>query len=814
MGVQSSLKYWEQMEIPNLGWITKLNQHISGRMVCGGDTTGIWVKEPTDPKWTNLCTYEILGAGYLYDSNCDGIYDAVVAPSDQNIIYGITNSKFYKFVKSGATWTATEGASTTLNSPHAKDFTSNTLHRFKLKLIAVDPRNSQHVVVGTENNGLFESMNGGLSFTLIASLPLPHANSATDAGTRPGCTCIAFDENSAAAGDGTTSVLYAFSQGNGLYRRTGSAFSAFGAALTGLPANNTKVGDDIAIDASGNVYLSSRVSWDLDPTVSAANASIIYKTTRTVTALASFYAPPLTGLGSISIHPADPNRIICQTGGKIIHETNTALAATPTWFVTDWNSTAFASPGQPAIANRVAIKYLVGNGMTWSKVPGENRIWHNNGLGVSYTDRTVAQFGTPVTWTFDSAGMQQLVCREIVCSPDGSLYGAVWDVYAVVLKKPNGSYSPRKILSKVIDNGSDVAIRDAGLIDIQTGNPNRIDISLNRLFGAPQFRSSIYSPATDVLTPIPVSGIYATDSVTPSPNTNAILRKPVNTGNGGYTGEYADGGSFLPMGTNEAMHISRIGPVVRTTDLSVANPTWTEMQFPGTDNAMGTGLGTPASPYAELANGWKEFYYNYYLGRRMFCLDTVNPNLAYACHGMMGHYRFDRTAAAGAGAWTRVRNTLIETHKDHNYKLRGIPGIEGGIGLCTGGTTGEGSSERLQISIDGGANWTAFGLSDDVREVVDFGFGKGAPGKNYVALYFIGIVANVFGHWQCDDWKSVNPTIKKIGDRYIKELARSNCICGDLQNYGHVYIGKGGAGFYWTHGGQPIENGYIKLKAA
>lgn len=83
-----------------------------------------------------------------------------------------------------------------------------------------------------------------------------------------------------------------------------------------------------------------------------------------------------------------------------------------------------------------------------------------------------------------------------------------------------------------------------------------------------------------------------------------------------------------------------------------------------------------------------------------------------------------------------------------------------------------------------------FRALDKVRTLYAFGFGKAKPGSDYPALYIIGVVNGQYGFFRSDDaaasWVRINDDAHQYG------LVLH--ICGDMQEYGRVYIGTHGRG--------------------
>ncbi|WP_235782325.1 hypothetical protein [Phocaeicola paurosaccharolyticus] len=83
-----------------------------------------------------------------------------------------------------------------------------------------------------------------------------------------------------------------------------------------------------------------------------------------------------------------------------------------------------------------------------------------------------------------------------------------------------------------------------------------------------------------------------------------------------------------------------------------------------------------------------------------------------------------------------------------------------------------------------------FMTMDKVSTIYGFGFGKAKPGNNYPALYLIGVVNGQYGFFRSDDtartWVRIND------DQHQYGLVLH--ICGDMQEYGRVYVGTHGRG--------------------
>jgi len=119
-------------------------------------------------------------------------------------------------------------------------------------------------------------------------------------------------------------------------------------------------------------------------------------------------------------------------------------------------------------------------------------------------------------------------------------------------------------------------------------------------------------------------------------------------------------------------------------------------------------------------------------------------------------------------------------------RLYATPGREGDLWLA--------AFNGLYHSTDAGKT---FARLDGVKEIHAFGFGKAAPGKDYSALYLIGVVEGVRGVFRSDDtaktWVRIND------DQHQWGLLLH--VTGDPKQYGRVYVGTHGRGTVY---GDPV----------
>lgn len=380
---------WRPLRIGAGGFVTGLDIADDGTRVIRCDTYGAYIWNKATSEWKLILTANSLPAGeWGHELGTQmGVYAIAIAPSDSNRIYMAFNGFIFKSVDKGTTFTKTALAKQTMDP--------NDNFRLLGRRLVVDPINPDVVFFGTAKAGLWTTVNGGTDWQAVAGVPA----AATDAGV-----IVAFDRSSPKSG-GRTTVIYASSQGNGVYASldAGATFSR----TAGSPTSHRHM----VVGGDGVLWMTE---------VAAVS---------NVRRYAGGVWTSIPGMGtqtwhSISVDPADPNHVVVGASGAIISTSNGG---------TTWTSPMY--PGWPAGAgNRVAtdIPWLAWTNET-SMSNGDmifdptltNTLVFAEGIGV-WTTNPPLTWG-PHDWTSQSRGIEQLVSNQIVVPPGGSPLYFAWD---------------------------------------------------------------------------------------------------------------------------------------------------------------------------------------------------------------------------------------------------------------------------------------------------------------------------------------------------------------------------------------------------
>ena len=160
--------------------------------------------------------------------------------------------------------------------------------------LAVDPNNSSIIFLGTSQNGLYESVNAGVSWTQVAGF-------STAAGASSGTTFVTFDKRSGSPGSASTTFYVGVNtiSGPNIFVTTngGMSFSAVTGQPTGLEPTHA------AFSATGNLFVTYAGAGSSVGNVEVYSTSGGTWSVPAVTGLAS------GGLNSVSIDPENANDI-------------------------------------------------------------------------------------------------------------------------------------------------------------------------------------------------------------------------------------------------------------------------------------------------------------------------------------------------------------------------------------------------------------------------------------------------------------------------------------------------------------------------
>jgi hypothetical protein len=195
---------WRSLKTGAGGFIIGLSYHPAGRVrFASTDTYGLY--RWSNNAWVQSFTAQSMPASDVESENARGVQAVASAPSDENRAYMAVRGRVFRSDNAGATWART--------AIPVQKFDANDDWRQVNQKLMVDPANANIVMFGTPENGLWRTINGGATWT---QLTLPKGKPEKADGTGPGVAAIVFDPSSTTAG--VTQTIYAGSNKNGMYK--------------------------------------------------------------------------------------------------------------------------------------------------------------------------------------------------------------------------------------------------------------------------------------------------------------------------------------------------------------------------------------------------------------------------------------------------------------------------------------------------------------------------------------------------------------------------------------------------------------------
>jgi hypothetical protein len=386
------------------GWVTGLAISPDGNTrLVRTDTLGGWRWDTSTDRWEPLVHGGNMPTGHKEMDTGEGIHGLVVSNTVAFIAY---RDAIFKSTDRGLTW-STSLASGPLTSPNVSGIKRYSNH------MAVDPNNSNIVIYGTVNQGLYYTLNGGTNWIQVPSstLPIGADGAATPGNSTFGILCVAID----ASGN-----WYASPYGSGLYRSTnqGDAWTKISVDTDFVAALGMEIGPNGDIMVCGTTSATPAGIAIANIKVMRYRSSAWTNITPTGTARAWKAA---------AYDPNNPGRVLVQADAGYI-QLSTDYGTT---WVNQTRSFVAANSDVPWLA---ASNNLDGTQGAFTTIGGlqydpivSGRVWMSQGIGVWYA----APASNVIVWNAQSRGIEQLVINDAITPPGGSALGGAltvgWD---------------------------------------------------------------------------------------------------------------------------------------------------------------------------------------------------------------------------------------------------------------------------------------------------------------------------------------------------------------------------------------------------
>lgn len=387
---------WQTLPVGGGGFVRGLIIAADGTMVGRNDVAGAYLYNSSTSTWNQLVNVNSMPAAFVsanFNNSMLGCYELAIAPTNTQLFYMNYYGNMWISSNQGGTWTQLTGWGTKTANP-------NTNQSHVGQKMAVDPNNPNIVYAATDSNGMFVTNNGGATWSAVAGVPAGSQN--------PSVCAIVFGPASNQVG-GVTQVIYACSQGNGLYKTTNG-----GTSWTLTSAGPTTI-ENAQLDASGNYWCAGN------------NQTQVWRYNGTT--WANLTTGGGNGIQAVAVNPFNSSQVagvdasghitFSNDGGATwtgINQSITLVSTTIPWLGP--TSTSGGSGGNFFIDIGNAIFSPVTSG----------KLITSSGVGVwSMAVPANPTQSTALTWNDMTAGIENMVPNEIIVPPGHGPVAAVWD---------------------------------------------------------------------------------------------------------------------------------------------------------------------------------------------------------------------------------------------------------------------------------------------------------------------------------------------------------------------------------------------------
>lgn len=791
LGITTGLTSFVTLKIGAGGQLRGLDIAPDGTKVVKTDVGGgyIW----NGSQWVQLITSLTMPAAFVSvptdtQSNWQGgCWEVRIAPSLTSRLYYINNNGYtFRSNNSGVNWILTgfpqdTGASANVNGTFA----------FTNQKMAVDPANPDIIYEGSISNGTQVSFDGGVTAATVSAI--------TNDGSGPGAgICFDSSGGTVVvSGQTRTAIIYVPSYNNGVWQSTdgGVTWTQIATGSGGaspLKVWNGKIGSDGAYfcsDSKVGIWRWQASTWTLIVTTNASQSNfwcivpdpnipkrLIYSSQsgggQSGNETLDYTATPIVLVGAdwnfnspgnngVNATPSDipwlaTSDVSFKTSGDMLIDPSIPKTFTITGNIANGGTSV---TNVSSLVGVVAGQYITGPG-----VQGINKVTTFSGTTINFSGPAsggaatggIFSIGVPnifyaegigawkMCWPLvhkqfefvsQSIGIEELVSNDIVAPANGlPPVLASWDRAAFQPIAGNASYPS----GYGPTNG---AFGGGWAVDYAANNSNVIVVAAgNNTNGSDQSAISSDGGVTWTAFTGTLSGISGNIAAQSATNLVRIA------------------------GTNGGIFSSQDGGVTWTACAGLPTSGW---GISTNGNAHILCTDKPGGTYYA-------YFYNATAAKLFSSADGVTWNTVYG------------------------PTTALTTFGIANQRLRAAPGNAGHLWYTGGSSFHNGSPPPHGVfkrSTDGGVTWVSFdgtGGRPIVSEVFDFGFGATAPGASYPTLFIVGWVSGTYGVWRSTD-QGINWTLLTTWPINNMDLIKT--VNGDMNIYGTCYIGFSGNGY-------------------
>ena len=398
---------WRPVAVGAGGFITGYSADATGRTrVARADVYGAYRWLDAEQRWAQLVNTAAMPANtHAQIAMSEGAYEIVVAPSDARRIYLAIKNTVFRSNDGGASFVDTKpSADRPMNLP-IDEFTHFGPY------LAVAPTNPELVFLGTPQDGLWRSEDGGARWTLVPSVPPSLDLRAAEGIQAPG-VIVMFQPGQAQA------RVWAISAGHGIFVSDDA-----GRHFRPLPTNAMAGPKTIRQGA----FADDGTFFGVD---SESQSAWRYRGSTWTSLTSSGQLPP-SRFAAVTVQPHTSHVWVFTEGGKPYRSHDGG----DSWVGVLHR--AHISEGDPPYLRANDGSYWAMSRAVFDPVD-PRRMWVAAGTGVYYAD--VDAEAPQIDWKSQLRGIEELVANDVVKPPGRAPLLAGWD-FGIHVKNDLDTYS-------------------------------------------------------------------------------------------------------------------------------------------------------------------------------------------------------------------------------------------------------------------------------------------------------------------------------------------------------------------------------------
>jgi photosystem II stability/assembly factor-like uncharacterized protein len=383
---------WRPVAVGGGGYITGYSSDRANKtFVARTDVHGAYRWDAALNRWTQIVTADSMPSSDRFQAGMnEGVYEIAVAPSDGRRVYMAIKGRVYRSEDAGQHWTLPDAA-----APFPLKFDPNSEFRLSGPFMAVSPANKDLVLLGTPEDGLWRSADGGATWARIDGVPAA-ADLRPDPGTQSPGIAVWFDTKGGR--------VLAASPGQGVFAADGQGLSFAPTTAAGAPQPRIVTQGSFAGD--GSFYAvdgESDAAWVLR----GRNWINLDK--------AGLPAAPYAG---VAANPRGDKVYVTDKSGKAWCSVDSGRS---------WSGVshrARVGEGEPPWLHLTDTSYFSSGQIRFDPTTPD-QLWVAAGAGPYHAD--TAGGCTSLTWFSQVRGIEELVANDVVQRPGRAPLFAGWD---------------------------------------------------------------------------------------------------------------------------------------------------------------------------------------------------------------------------------------------------------------------------------------------------------------------------------------------------------------------------------------------------